>query len=425
MYFASLKTEESEPVLFHVAYVDSLKPDPKPPERIAHDRWRCVPFAQTVPLTSASLTKIAPASDPRTSSFAVCQDKVGRLAVWGLIDQGNSYHDYVNFDSDTGPERPGLFQASILGIGHLVAYIAYEKIAELRKNALVRAAVNVFQRGTIRDALDSGIRSHIETLRTDWPDEFPEDDQFLETIGVQHWLSSIRRLLLRVQNIGHGGAFLITSDKTLHGLLVKHRIIYDRLRTALQRHAIASAQQSMATATIGQDYIDRDLEDMPVNLYLEEVVSGYELDEIRNEMGATIWFISLLTRVDGLVLLNPELEVQGFGVEITVAEEPSEVYSATDAFGLEPALKKIDYQQYGTRHRSMMRYCAKFPGSVGFVISQDGDVRVMTHINGRLLVWENLQLQLPKFVTRKRRRRSGRRRNKRRDAKTGCSDTTI
>jgi hypothetical protein len=119
------------------------------------------------------------------------------------------------------------------------------------------------------------------------------------------------------------------------------------------------------------------------------------------------------------------VEVQGFGVEITVAEEPSEVYFAIDAFGLEATLKKIDYQQYGTRHRSMMRYCAKFPASVGFVISQDGDVRVMTDINGRLLVWENLQLQLPKFVTRMRGRRGGRRRNKRSDTKTSGSDATV
>ena len=424
MYFASLKTEESEPVLFHVAYVDSLKPDPKPPKRIVHDRWRCVPFAQTVPLSSASLTKIAPASDPRTSSFAVCQDSGGRLVVWGLIDQGNSYHDYVNFDSDTGPERPGLFQASILGIGHLVAYIAYEKIAELRKNALVRAAVDVFQRGKVRDALDSGMRTHIESLRTAWPEEFPEDEQYSEGLAAENWLSSIRRLLLRVQNIGHGGAFLITPDKALQGLLVKHKIAYDRLSTALQRHAVASAQQSMATLTIGHEYIDRDLEDLPVGLYLEEAVTGYELEEIRNEIGAIIWFISLLTRVDGLVLLSPQLEVQGFGVEITVAEEPSEVYSSTDAFGLESGLKKIDYQHYGTRHRSMMRYCAKFPGSIGFVISQDGDVRAMTHINGRLLVWENLQLQLPGFVKRKRARRRHRRRNKHGGTKAGGTDAT-
>jgi len=160
---------------------------------------------------------------------------------------------------------------------------------------------------------------------------------------------------------------------------------------------------------------------MPVGLHLDEVVAGYDLEEIRNELGSVIWFISLLSRVDGLVLLNPQLEVQGFGVEITVPEEPSAIYSAGDAWGTESLLRRIDYQQYGTRHRSMMRYCSKYPGSVGFVVSQDGDVRVMTIVGGRLLVWENIQLQLPKFVSRKRLRR-GRRRSGNRETKLGGTD---
>jgi len=74
----------------------------------------------------------------------------------------------------------------------------------------------------------------------------------------------------------------------------------------------------------------------------------------------------------------------------------------------------------------MMRYCAKFPGSVGFVISQDGDVRVMTSVDGRLVIWENIQLQLPKFVSRKRRRRrTGRRSRRRRPPEVGGAGPNV
>jgi hypothetical protein len=155
MYFASLKTEESKPVLFHVAYLDPQQPDPSPPKTVVHDRWSCVRLSSPIAFSSANFVKMAPASDPRTSSFAVHHDTDGRLIVWGLIDQGNSYHDYVNFDSETGPERPGLFQASITGIGHLVAYIEYEKVGELKLNKLVRTAIDIFRSGRIRDALVS------------------------------------------------------------------------------------------------------------------------------------------------------------------------------------------------------------------------------------------------------------------------------
>src|SRR6267154_2279144 len=420
MYFASLKTEESKPVLFHVAYVDPLKPDPSPPKTLVHNRWSCVRLSPPIPMSSASFVKIAPASDPRTSSFAVFHGADGRLAVWGLIDQGNSYHDYVNFDSESGPERPGLFQASIIGIGHLVEYIGYEKVAELKQNSLVRTAIDVFQSGKVRETLSVGIRSHLDSLRTGWPDEFPTDFDDWEPPLVDAWLAALRRLLLRVQNMRHGGAFLMTPDKTQRDLSIKHKISYSRLRTALQRHAVANAEQLIASGIIGDEYMEKNAEDIPLGLHLDEVIAGYDLEEIRNELAGVIWFTSLLTRVDGLVLLDPNLEVQGFGVEITAPEEPAEIYTAGDAWASEWLLRKVDYQQYGTRHRSMMRYCAKFPGSVGFVISQDGDVRVMTNVEGRLVMWENIQLQLPKFVRRKRlKRRRSRRLRRRRPPETG------
>jgi hypothetical protein len=206
----------------------------------------------------------------------------------------------------------------------------------------------------------------------------------------------------------HGGAFLIAPDPTHVGLLVKHKIAYNRLRTALQRNSVATAEQILADEIIHEEYMEKDAEEMPVILHVDQVIAGYDLEEIRNELLGVIWFISLLTRVDGLVLLNQNLEVEGFGVEITESAEPSEIYIAGDAFASESLLRKADYQNYGTRHRSMMRYCACHPGSLGFVISQDGDVRVITAVGGRIIVWENVQLQLPKFVRRKLRKKRSR-----------------
>ncbi len=51
-------------------------------------------------------------------------------------------------------------------------------------------------------------------------------------------------------------------------------------------------------------------------------------------------------------------------------------------------------QEFGTRHRAMMRYCFEFPETLGFVISQDSDIRAMRRIGGRLVLWENINVQL-------------------------------
>lgn len=144
------------------------------------------------------------------------------------------------------------------------------------------------------------------------------------------------------------------------------------------------------------------MDDLPLDLYFDETIFNGDLENSRSELDGTLWFISLLSRVDGLVLMGPTLDVKGFGVEITVREEPKLIYAASNRSATKGGLRKVDYNHYGTRHRSMMRYCATVPGSIGFVVSQDGDVRIMTNVGRRLVVWENIKLQLPDFVRRER-----------------------
>lgn len=404
MYFASLKTEESQPITLHTVYLDPDDPDPNPPRRIPRDRWSYVRLAEPIPITIPNFVKIAKASDPRTSSFAVYHDASEQLSIWGLIDQGNSYHDFVSYNSESGPQRPGVFQASLVGIGHLVVYIGYAKIAELKLNALLGKALDVLWSGPIHDALAPGIQTYGEAVQRALPEHVYSDRQHWGASLASYWVSSLCRLLLRVQNYRHGGAVLITPDTASHGLNVKYRIQYPRLRSALETRALLGIQQTYASDQIFVNCLEQSADEVPTDLYLDETVLGHELSENHSELDGTLWFIALLSRVDGLVLMSPTLEVQGFGVEITYAEEPSAVFMAGDSRATKKRLCQVNYNHYGTRHRSMMRYCAQVPGSVGFVISQDGDVRVMTQVRSQLVMWENIKLRLDDFGRRPRRR---------------------
>ncbi len=84
------------------------------------------------------------------------------------------------------------------------------------------------------------------------------------------------------------------------------------------------------------------------------------------------------------------LEVIGFGGEITANEKPMSLFAARDESASNP--EAMDYEHYGTRHRSMFRLIEKCPGAVGFVISQDGDVRAIRKLDGRVLLWDNIQI---------------------------------
>ena len=103
--------------------------------------------------------------------------------------------------------------------------------------------------------------------------------------------------------------------------------------------------------------------------------------------------MSLLSRVDGLVQLAPDLGVHAFGVEITTSDEPSTVVRAQD--NLATDVTPFEFDHFGTRHRSMMRYCNAHPEAVGFVISQDRKIRAMCKVDGNLVVWDRVKLQRP------------------------------
>ena len=111
-------------------------------------------------------------------------------------------------------------------------------------------------------------------------------------------------------------------------------------------------------------------------------------------LDSAIWFVAVLSRVDGLVVMDHELGVEGFGVIIRCQTIPprDSVFRSYQADVHEDVLEPLDYDHLGTRHQSMMRYCYEHPGTVGFVVSEDGDARAMSLVDGRLIVWENIKL---------------------------------
>lgn len=399
LYFASIKTEEAESIIFNIVYLDPDDPDPDPPEREPQDRWGYVEFSEQIKFNIPNVIKLAKASDPRTSSLAIYHDGNDEIYIWGLIDQGNRYHDYVNYESEEGPERPGIFQASIEGPGFLVAYIKYQKIAELRVSRLVRKAVDIFSRGPIKNALNIGINRHLKLIQKEIGVGVYSDQDHWDKNFAQYWYSTICRIILRIKSYGHGGALLISGIRAERGLNVKYPMTYDRLNNALVNRAVKLVESTYASDQI-YEYLEKE-DDIPIDLYLDENVSETELNNIRNEIDGSLWFISLLSRVDGLVLMNKNLVVRGFGVEIKSSTPPDIVYSCSTQVPNNLSLKEVDYNHFGTRHRSMMRYCWNYSGSVGFVVSQDGDVRAITKYDNKLVIWDNIKLQAYTFIKRR------------------------
>lgn len=91
LFYASMRTEESDLTKVAVTLIDPVNPDPNPPKTIVSERWSCVSFEKHIQLDIRSLVKLSKAADPSGSSLAVYYDNDGKLFIWGMIDQAMHY----------------------------------------------------------------------------------------------------------------------------------------------------------------------------------------------------------------------------------------------------------------------------------------------------------------------------------------------
>jgi hypothetical protein len=400
VYFASMKSEEGRPTLCTLTFVDARNPAGKDPPKIRPHRRSFVPLDDELPFTVRNLVKLAPAIPPWAACVAICGRK-GAPVVCGLFDQEIHYRNNLNREAERGRFlRPGYFQVEIIGTAGFAVYDNRNLIAVLNQNVLVDRFHDVFAKGPISQLLTRYWKHSVEETQTQLGEkQVSPGSKMIRDATQKLWLRSLSRILLTIKRTAHGGTILLIPDYSTDDLAVKYAMNYSKLETVISKHVSNELREDDAWNKINDRYVERGKDQVPTLLHLVETVAANEKEEaIKAELGC-VNFIASLASIDGLVLLAGGLVVRGFGVEITRRLEPKVVYLASDEDASPDKLRKIDYTHFGTRHRSMMRYCNHHPDSIGFVISQDGDIRTMTKIGSHVVMWENIRLQEIDAVT--------------------------
>lgn len=401
LFFTSMCKEESDLIKVTLTFIDPNNPDPNPPRYLAPERWSCIAFESHIPLRTKSLAKLSKAADPSSSTLAVYYDEKGELYIWGMIDQAMHYQNFLNYESDRHSEQPGYFQVSISDIGTLSVLFDYELLATLKQNVLVKRYLDVLTIGPISKIL----RKNAEVLKTtlhkyiieSHPKEnYPDWEDFLDNL----WIQTFSRLLLKIQNYQHGGAILIANDNA--DLDIKYKVHYERLTQAMIAYAKASIDNDVAERTVS-DHLNAGKRTVSKLLYVEESKSFYTKDGTADEISGAINFIASQTCVDGVVLFDRSLVTNGFGAVLRAKKMPRKIYISSTATATPKSLIPHDPKHYGTRHRSMIAYCWNHPGSLGLVISQDGDIRAFSKTDDKLIMWENIKTQ--QYLTNKSQKR--------------------
>ena len=195
-----------------------------------------------------------------------------------------------------------------------------------------------------------------------------------------------RRIISQVRRAQHGGMLVIvrTEDATkivdpigsirpkywIKGTRASHRsreLLFAVMRTLSQ----LGAEHGLKTVS-WRDY--QELED-------ERLA---RLDESIFECAN---FLADLMAVDGALVVTAAWDVIGFGAEIHGPSNRNEVvYRTLDLEATKLVEERAD--EAGTRHRAAYRLSRQHPECMIIVVSQDGAVRYVGNVNGKVTYWE-------------------------------------
>ncbi len=173
---------------------------------------------------------------------------------------------------------------------------------------------------------------------------------------------------------GHGGAFVVLPGEPGAEIRIK----YPSRDLDLARGVTA----------FWRSCFEPEVEEDPAELLRKS--SAW--DASKRRMFSAARALAELANVDGCVVLDRRFRLFGFGGEIRVGEDQVKGWTCTEAHPetLEPQ-GAIDVERWGTRHRSAYRLCCARPGTLAFVVSQDGDLRVFYgHDGNRVCAWQSL-----------------------------------
>lgn len=383
-YLASLRTEEGRYLRGSLTFWNPARPERRPFRTRAYFP-SFTRLAQPEPVSPERIAKLARAIDQWSGSIAVYGTNASDLEIWGVLDQMVQVNVRRHHESESGFTPPGIFTISIDAVGDLSVYHGDLFLGSMRGHQLVLNENEALRSASVAKLVLPSLQPMVPGLCK----ATEARDKLALRLLFERWCSIVARLCITLRRRGTGGSFLITKQPLLECLITGHGFRYDRLSQAftlkvLDELHLGDVSERFVTASKQGDSISREL---AWDLRWAQT----DHDDREEELNGAVKLVASLATLDGLVLLDMNLRVLGFGSKIVCSEAFGTIY---DGATVEHTgqLRPVDLSQLGTRHSSMLRYCSKDANAIGVVVSQDGQVRVAVGHEGRLLLWDSVKL---------------------------------
>tara|TARA_R110002111_G_scaffold144910_2_gene211250 strand:- start:93349 stop:94581 length:1233 start_codon:yes stop_codon:yes gene_type:complete len=367
-YHASFRTSEQRLVDCVVAYapIDAI-----PKESLQ--------LTDPVVLTDTELVRLSPVTQHRQTVIG-CYQVDKWLCIWGFFEHGHAWVQYSAGDPPAVPMQPDDYPPDCLmitieGPGALTVSQGGVGLVRLQDGQVIFPQENLFQ--TAENLLGKFFIQVVSGLVS--LDQYPNlvkyaDESDGEFSLLNIYTTSILAILERIRLRRHGGSvviapvqfneqlthitYTVSEHAGLFGEIVAYKIVNDGLREVHSNSDISAE-------------LERNQAELALRRASQQLIRG-------------ISQISLLAAVDGAVLLDDHLRIQGFGVRFPVLLPPGSK--------VKDALSGREYlcDQWGLRHQSVFSFCHKCEGAIGLIVSQDGDVKAVKADHGQLYFWDEI-----------------------------------
>jgi len=379
LYASSLLKEEGRAVR---ARVIIAPPDAFPPSEGPPDGIHAIRFSTPHALTSNEIKRLSPAASFFHSVVAIWPDRDKGFRIWGILNTGPRWLNLVaGGRKPVGDETPHPI-IHVRDPGWMLFYHGYSLLAEWRGREFHGPRLDVFQSKLLRDRFAGHRQRLVEALGTEC---LPASMDFEAYAELSHLVSLqfVKRIINLVRTSGHGGSMVIVPDDE-EGMDVAAQWIDCK-------YSATPDLAGLRFRRLLQSIIRRVGQLCPDGSTVEDAwqvfrnSSDQELDRLEEAFFELARLFSDLMQVDGALVLDKGLGLIGFGGEIRVDRNVLQVGHAHDLEGT--TLSSWDVQSDGTRHRSVYRLCSVEPDVIGFVISQDSQVRMIANVDDSVIFW--------------------------------------
>lgn len=321
-FFASLNEEEGQRLAFTIAWTSGAGAD-----RAVFE------IARPVRATPKNVAKLAPATSREATALAV-RRAGDDLVVWALLQQNEA-------------------QAQPLTIRALAPGVLRVDLAGIPRALYTRGEILLL--GGAYEVKSSARR--LTAAFAPWRREADAETRIDARAAV------VTRIAARALEHGHGGMILIVPAEALEPEGVRvHYAVGAGSDVLAQRYAelvasvpagerLARIAASRARAADGRVHVR---------------------DQAQLRADDAVDFVARLTAIDNALLLDTDLRVRGFGVQVIEAAAPQQSFEHVSPYSDDVHIDDLSTFK-GTRHPAGVIFCLRQPGEAAAIIaSQDG-----------------------------------------------------